>query len=96
MQEGILIMEVDIVQETCCECNISFWMTAVHQKHLIECKNDFFCPNGHSQHYSGETDAEKLKRTEQYLEDARSREDAANRSNSALRGVITRMKKKES
>jgi len=89
-------MEIHIVQETCCQCNITFWITASHHERLIKCKNDFYCPNGHVQHYLGETDAEKLKRTEQYLEDARSREDAANRSNSALRGVITKMKNKES
>ena len=96
MQEGILIMEVDIVQEICYRCNISFWITTSHHKQLIKSKEGFYCPNGHAQHYLGETDAKKLQRIERYLEDAKYYRDRAMRSNAALRGVITKMKRKKS
>jgi len=89
-------MEVDIVQETCYRCNISFWITASHQKLLSKSKEGFYCPNGHAQHYLGETDAKKLQRIERYLEDAKYDRDRAMRSNAALRGVITKMKRKKS
>jgi hypothetical protein len=45
---------VEITQETCLTCGCSFWITKKHQQNLIQTKNNFYCPNGHSQCYRGE------------------------------------------
>ena len=87
-------MNVDIVKETCCNCHISFWITVAHQKQLLNCKNTFYCPNGHPQSYTGETDAVKLIRCKGKLVSAENSKDRLSRSNSALRGVITKMRNK--
>lgn len=47
---------------TCCTCGVLFGLTS---EYIAERRRDhewFRCPNGHSQHYSGETEAEKLAR----------------------------------
>lgn len=60
------------VVEECCHkgCGISFAVTVDFQR---RCLNDharsFYCPNGHGQHYTGKTDAQKLQ-------DAQARETA--------------------
>jgi len=87
-------MDIKISQETCCNCNVIFWITTTHQKRLISCKNTFYCPNGHPQSYKGETDRDKLKQAEQNLVSERECSERLARSNAALRGVITRNKRK--
>ena len=86
-------MSVEMHTTTCCVCNVVFAMTQLHQERLQESKKSFFCPNGHSQSYLDESAEEKLKRANQRLDDARTYLDAERRSNSALRGVITKMKR---
>jgi hypothetical protein len=65
----------------------------------------FYCPNGHRRWFPGKTEAdnlrEQLKEREQRLEWANDqaegharRADAAERSLSATRGVVTKMKKR--
>jgi len=88
-------METDIKRITCCICYIPFWITNAHNNRLLSCHNDFYCPNGHCQSYTGESDRDKLKRAEQNLEGERQYANSLARSNSALRGVITKMKKKK-
>ena len=87
-------MDVQIVQEICCNCNVIFWITAEHREQLVKCKNTFYCPNGHPQSYKGENDREKLKRAESNLAGERTYSERIARSNAALRGVITKMKNK--
>ena len=90
-------MEVAIVQETCIRCGITFWITSQYQQQLINCHNGFCCPKGHTQYYSGKNDAEKYKeeanRLDRQLTTTSLRLSDALRSNSALRGRLTRMKK---
>jgi hypothetical protein len=72
---------VDMVIEQCCNCGITFAMTAEFKKDRLERRpNDqtFYCPRGHAQHYTGESEATKLRRErdrlkqrEAYLEDQR-------------------------
>jgi hypothetical protein len=53
--------EVDMVLEECCNCGVLFAMTKdfkdeklkVSQRHN---RRTFYCPNGHSQFYTGETE----------------------------------------
>lgn len=86
-------MEIKIEQETCCTCSVIFWITSEHQQQLESCHNRFYCPNGHPQSYKGETDAQKVANLERDLRYERRNSLDLTRSNSALRGVITRNKK---
>ncbi len=49
---------------TCFQCGVVFAMPAGLRKTLLERreKQNFWCPNGHEQHYIGETDAQKLQK----------------------------------
>ena len=55
-------MEVGIKQITCCNCGVIFWITQSHNSDLFRTKTTFYCPNGHSQSYVGETCEEKYKK----------------------------------
>lgn len=56
---------VEMALEQCCECGMPFGMP-------VDFKNDrlkrrridmtFYCPRGHGQHYTGESEAQKLRR----------------------------------
>ena len=60
-------MDVKLVEETCCRegCGILFWIAADYQARLVSSKRSFYCPNGHSMSYTGESDAWKIRRLEQ-------------------------------
>lgn len=88
-------MDIQISQETCCNCNVIYWITTEHQERLVRCKNTFYCPNGHPQSYKGETDRDKFERAERELAGEKAYSDSLARSNAALRGVITRNKNKK-
>jgi hypothetical protein len=53
--------QVTFVTEECCECGVAFAITKEMQDRLKENHKWFYCPNGHSQHYTGKSDAEKLR-----------------------------------
>lgn len=55
-------MQVDLVQDTCLTCGIVMFMTSQHVAHLKQTKRGYYCPNGHSQYFSGETEAERLRK----------------------------------
>lgn len=60
-----LNLDVEIVLEECCSCGVVFGMTKQTKQHYLKYKAEmFYCPNGHSQHYVGKSDAEKLKEAE--------------------------------
>ena len=88
-------MDIQIVQMTCCNCNVVYWITEEHQQRLISCKNTFYCPKGHPQSYKGNTDAQKVENLERDLRCERRNSESLARSNAALRGVITKNKKKK-
>ena len=76
-----LTVSQDLVTETCCECGMLFAMTADFRKTRLERRPGdltFYCPRGHAQHYTGESEATKLRRERDrlkqnaaYLEDRR-------------------------
>lgn len=92
-------MEVKLHEISCCECQVTFWITDAHDDRLRNCHNGFYCPNGHRQCYEGKTEAEKAKedrdRYSRWYKDSKETSERLTRSNSALRGVITRQKNKE-
>jgi len=51
---------ITFVVETCCNCGIQFAMPEEFQARCLREGGSFYCPNGHSQHYS-ETTEQKLK-----------------------------------
>ena len=51
-----------MVTEECCVCGILFAMTSDFEKARRKDKKDFSCPNGHKQHYLGETKEDRLQR----------------------------------
>lgn len=57
-------MEVKTIQETCCTqgCGIMFWIAQEYQERLISTKQTFYCPNGHSMSYTGESEQAKISR----------------------------------
>lgn len=84
--------------QTCCECGVLFGMEVGFDNQRRDDHRRWFCPNGHSQHYTGKTEAQKL--TEQ-LEAARSlatrereRRATAERSASAYKGQVTKVKRR--
>ncbi len=85
----------------CCNCGCIFGMTAEMDSRLRENHKSFTCPNGHSMHYTQETEAEKLKRQVAQLQTSiehkdanisslREQRSALERSRAALKGVHTR------
>lgn len=91
-------MDISIIEVSCYKCGVSFWLTQQYDDQLRDCHNDFYCPNGHAQHYVAKSEAEKAKeelsRYKHKYEIEKSQKESLNRSNIALRGVITRQKNK--
>ena len=53
---------VDLKVHTCINCGITFAMPVDYDKRLYQTKEAFYCPNGHSQSYVGESDQQKLEK----------------------------------
>lgn len=92
---------------TCCVCNVVFGMP--HDLFLVSKRSEhisWYCPYGHKQHFAqGESTAEKLRRERDRLaqrvaerDDAlrleRSRREIAERSASAYKGQVTKIKRR--
>ena len=86
------------VVETCINCGINFGVPEDFQEWARDHSNKwFYCPNGHRQHYTVSR-ADRLQRQlDSAVEDKRSlryRLDHANRSRAALRGQVTKIKRR--
>lgn len=84
---------------TCGKCDIEYGVTKTHFLYILLAGAPVFCPEGH-QRYWILTQDEKKARIKKILEDAETakreteRLRESDRSNSALRGVITKLKKR--
>jgi hypothetical protein len=107
MRGATIQVTADLITETCCrsDCGILFAVPADWQARKRRDHTNFYCPNGHDQHYVGKTEEEKLKeelkRTRENLEWHRERGDrladdnmTLARSRTALRGVVTKLRRK--
>lgn len=48
--------------ETCCNCHVQFAIpTELHNRRLRD-HRDFWCPNGHGQRFTGETEEQRLRK----------------------------------
>lgn len=69
--------------ERCCNCGMSFAMTTDFMRRRRDDRKMFYCPAGHPQHYTGKTEAQKLKedleRKNQMLDAAQARAATAER-----------------
>ena len=58
--------QVVMVTEVCCNCGVLFAVTSEFQERLREQaeRGEFYCPNGHAQHYLGKSLKDRLKEAE--------------------------------
>ena len=110
--EGERVMDTTITITlsgvTCYKCGVHFGMETKYQQARISDKYTWWCPNGHSQSYSGETDAVKvleltkrLNREENDKAFYRTRTDELTqevklqtRRASAVKGQLTKLKRR--
>lgn len=96
--------QVILDTEDCYSCGVTFAMPRSFKEQRQRDGKNFYCPAGHGQHYT-ETEADRLRkeleRTKRNLEWAESRTraardqaEAAERSKAALKGVITKQRKR--
>ncbi len=83
-------------EQSCIRCGVRFSMPTELDNQLRNCHNTFYCPNGHKQYYPGKSETEKLEeerdKYKRWYEDQKEYSNRLQRSCSALRGVITRVK----
>lgn len=60
-----------LVIEECCNCGIAFGITQDLYQRRRDDHATFWCPKGHPQHYTGKSEAEKLREEVQRLETSR-------------------------
>jgi len=94
-----IIHNGELYVEECCHCGIMFAIPqALEQRARKDQAIWFYCPNGHHQHYSGKTAeqkaTERAKRAEARATALTDQLEASERSKSALKGVVTRTKKR--
>lgn len=89
--------QVTLKSTNCAACGVLFAMPDYLLRELQDNPRSFYCPNGHSLTYK-DSEADRLRRQldnarnrARHLEDQR---DAAERSNTALRGHLTKAKKR--
>ena len=95
-------LRLTLEHEECCNCGCVFGITKEKQQRLRDSGDWFYCPNGHTQHYSKSTvnkqkdEIVQLKRTAEYLradvESQRDQKNAAHRSKNAFKGQVTKIK----
>lgn len=99
-----VIVKVNLLTETCCDCGIVFGMPDYHKNRLLETGGSFYCPNGHGQHYT-EPEVKRLQKLLSKVEksatlyrqwyDAEQDDHArTRRSLAATKGVLTKTKKR--
>lgn len=102
---GGTMVTITLEAVTCCDCGVMFGIEASHRAELLQNHAWFYCPNGHRQHYTAETEADKvrreLKRVREHADwladlerQEREARQAADRSRAALKGQVTRIKRK--
>lgn len=80
MRDAKVVVMADLRTETCCECGILFAMDLGFVNRRKEDHKTFYCPSGHGQRYTGENEAEKLRRQVDRMTQERARyEDEARR-----------------
>lgn len=63
-----IFRSVELQTIECCNCHIIFAVPKEFQQKMRETHEFFYCPNGHSQHYTGKSTAEKWKEYSKLIE----------------------------
>lgn len=53
---------IELETVVCCSCGIPFGLPVNYKRKLLETHGDFYCPNGHTLVFNGESKSEKLQR----------------------------------
>jgi predicted GIY-YIG superfamily endonuclease len=84
--------------QECISCGITFAMPKSFENRLRETHANFYCPNGHYQHYTEKSETEKLRARVEQEQRAqatlRERAVVAERAQQKAERVITRLKKR--
>jgi hypothetical protein len=103
MRSATIAFKTELVVEECCVCGVAFAFPYTLQVSLRKTRASFFCPIGHSQGYSGETEEDTLRKQlaraeasaaswrDSYNEEWAQRK-SVERQLSATKGVLTRTK----
>jgi hypothetical protein len=104
MSTRLITWSTTLVPVTCCECGVLFGVPQDLDRHNYEQgpKRSFWCPSGHEQHYT-KSEVQKLREKLAAEQAARERAEAreihqrdqrlaAERSASAYKGRVTRLK----
>lgn len=91
------VANMTLVTEECCNCGIGFAMTRELQKRLLDKPGStFYCPAGHAQHYTGKSEAQKLReelqRRGEMLENANARAARAENERQAIAKAHRKMR----
>lgn len=62
--------KIDLFIEDCISCGVEFGLPLGLQQARLQDHRSFYCPNGHSMHYTAKTDVEKLSEAKQKLASA--------------------------
>lgn len=81
---------VGFVTETCCTCDITFAFTREFYDRVRNDGSVWYCPRGHGQHYTGTTDAEKLRQSEARETALRDQLEASARELERTKGALLR------
>jgi hypothetical protein len=92
MPRGIYVdATVTLVTEECCACGVTFGMPSDLRRQLLDNHSrSFYCPNGDRQHYTGKTDAEKLRDSQGRETHLKDQLEAAVRETEATRVALLR------
>ena len=104
MRAYTLTEKVTLVTEDCFRCGVVFAMPKEFREQRLRDKDTFYCPNGHGQCYT-ESEADRLKKQVARLRTeadqawtaytaASDQARAAARSNAALKGVVTKQRRR--
>jgi hypothetical protein len=106
MRNDTITTNQTLVVEQCYKCAVLFAFPYELQQSLLkDHAREFYCPNGHSQHYIGKTEAEKEReRADRLARQVEAREadirfeqrrlENARRAHAATKGQLTKIKKR--
>lgn len=84
--------------EQCINCGCLFGINTEMRGELLRTHKDFYCPNGHGQHFTAETEAARLRRrlerSKSQLSSMQDQYDASERQRRAYKGHVTRLKRR--
>ncbi len=81
---------IEFYVEHCCNCRMPFAMTMDLQRARRDDHKSFYCPQGHGQHYTGPSEAEKLRGEVERQKQMREAEEARRRKIEAERDDVAR------